>query len=79
MKVFSLFHPQKLMELIDVFVEEPIPFDDAYARKKIVTAGATPINLIGIADLITLKKQAGRPQDLQDIAALEQGLPGTNK
>lgn len=70
MKVFSLYHPQKLGELIDVFVEEQLPFKEAYARKKTVKFGTVQINLMSIADLITLKKKAGRPQDLQDINAL---------
>ena len=29
MRVFSLFHPQRSQELIDVFVDEPISFEDA--------------------------------------------------
>ncbi|MFN0117002.1 MAG: DUF6036 family nucleotidyltransferase [Elusimicrobiota bacterium] len=71
MKVFSLYHPQKLDELIDVFVEEQIPFSDAYSRKKVALLGTIPINVMQIPDLITLKKKAGRPQDLQDIIGLE--------
>ena len=71
MKVFSLYHPQKLDELIDVFVDEPIPFDEAYSRRKVETIGSTPVTIMQISDLIRLKKIAGRPQDVQDIAGLE--------
>jgi predicted nucleotidyltransferase len=74
MKVFSLYHPQKLDELIDIFVEEPLPFSDAYARKKIAHLGITRVNIMSIPDLIVLKKKAGRPQDMQDIAAMEDYL-----
>lgn len=71
MKVFSLYHPHKPEELIDVFVEEQLPFAEAYARKKVANLGSTPVNIMQIPDLITLKRKAGRPQDLQDIAGLE--------
>ncbi|OGR89545.1 MAG: hypothetical protein A2992_03855 [Elusimicrobia bacterium RIFCSPLOWO2_01_FULL_59_12] len=71
MKVFSLIHPQKLQELIDVFVDEPIPFAEAYHRREKVKIGASEVSVIGAEDLITLKKKSGRPQDLEDIRALE--------
>ncbi len=74
MLVFSLYHPQKPNELIDIFIQEPIPFAEADSRKSIGTLGKTSVNLMGIQDLITLKKRAGRAQDIQDIAFLEKAL-----
>lgn len=79
MKVFSLYHPKKLEELIDVFIEEQIPFKEAYSRKKISMIGETPINIVHISDLINLKKKSGRPQDLQDIEGLEYIFRNTPK
>ena len=71
MRVFSLFHPQRSQELIDVFVDEPISFEDAYKRRVKLPLGKRQLSVACVEDLITLKKQAGRPQDLQDIEALK--------
>lgn len=79
MKVFSLYHPKKCEELIDVFVEEQLPFADAYDRRHVATVGTTPVDVMQIPDLIALKKKAGRPQDLQDITGLEHILRSQRK
>lgn len=71
MRVFSLIHPQKLQELIDIFVNEPIPFAEAYNRREKVRVGSTEVSVIAAKDLIELKKKSGRPQDLEDVRALE--------
>ncbi len=74
MMVFSLYHPTKPQELIDIFINEPIPFKKAYERKTVVRVGAVSVDVIGKEDLITLKKKAGRPQDKEDIKALKKGM-----
>ena len=71
MIVFSLFHPQRAQELIDIFIEESIPFEEAYKRRVMVPLGTTQVSIANSEDLITLKQKAGRPQDLQDIQALK--------
>ncbi|OGP33634.1 MAG: hypothetical protein A2X88_05515 [Deltaproteobacteria bacterium GWC2_65_14] len=57
---------------IDVFIEEPMPFDSAYDRRKRVYAenGKLEIPVVGEADLISMKERSGRQQDLSDIDAL---------
>lgn len=57
---------------VDVFIEEPIPFDSAYARRKRVYAenGELEIAVLCEADLISMKERAGRQQDLSDVEAL---------
>ena len=57
--------------MIDVLVEPVVNFDEAYKRKKIVTINKVAIRLISISDLKKLKKDAGRPKDLEDIASLQ--------
>ncbi|HVK86514.1 MAG TPA: nucleotidyl transferase AbiEii/AbiGii toxin family protein [Kofleriaceae bacterium] len=69
--VFSLWSPEHPATEIDVFVEEPFPFAPAYARALHVDLGSTEVTVASIADLIGLKRAAGRPKDLADIAALE--------
>jgi hypothetical protein len=71
MLVFSLFHPKKTEELIDIFFDEPIPFADAYRRRVAIPLGKRQISVACQDDLIKLKRQAGRAQDMQDIRALE--------
>lgn len=71
MQVFSFFHPQKQLELIDVFVNEAIPFSDLYAERKVVEADCIPIPVVSIKHLKILKRIAGGPQDLSDVRSLD--------
>ena len=71
MRVFSFWDPKEPMREVDLFVEHPIPFGDLFARSEIVGVGGTQIRIASIPDLITLKKLAGRAEDLVDIEALE--------
>ncbi len=74
MIVFCFYHQDDLMNVIDVFVEHPLPFEEIYARRTLVPLGEVDISVIGIPDLIKLKEKAGRMQDLADIRALRQVL-----
>lgn len=74
MIVFCFYHQDDLMNVIDVFVEHPLPFEEIYARRTLVPLGEVNISVIGIPDLIKLKEKAGRMQDLADIRALRQVL-----
>jgi hypothetical protein len=71
MLVFSLFHPKRTRELIDIFITEPIDFNDAYARRKTVQLGERQVQVVSASDLIKMKELASRPQDLVDIKALK--------
>lgn len=72
MLVFSFYHPEQPLRLIDVFVDEPMPYKTVRAHKKVVTAKEIRIPLSSAEHLIQLKRQSGRPQDLADIEALEE-------
>jgi predicted nucleotidyltransferase len=74
MKVFSLIHPKELTHLLDVFVDEPIPFEEAYQRRERISAGSSKVNVACMTDLIHLKEKAGRQQDKADIQALKKLL-----
>lgn len=71
MRVFSFWDPQNPMRELDLFVEHPIDFEDLWSRSVLVEIGGTEARIASIEDLIALKRLAGRPQDLQDIQALE--------
>ncbi|MBI2061810.1 MAG: nucleotidyltransferase [Nitrospirae bacterium] len=72
LRVFSLWSPDMPVTEVDLFVEEPFPFDAAYSRGVPVKIGKVALKVMGLEDLITLKREAGRPQDLADLDALEE-------
>jgi hypothetical protein len=69
--VFSMWSSTHPALEIDLFVEEPFDFDEAYARALCVPLERTEITLVSLDDLLVLKRRAGRPLDHQDVAALE--------
>lgn len=72
MRVFTFLDPANPMLVVDCFAEDVLPFDDLWGRSEVRDLTSTTVRVASIADLITLKRHAGRPQDLQDIAALEE-------
>jgi hypothetical protein len=71
--VFSLISPDHPATTVDLFVEAPLPFDQAYAsavRQEVVPQVSA--TFVSYDDLLTLKKQAGRPKDLEDIKRLQE-------
>ncbi|MDO8520229.1 MAG: nucleotidyl transferase AbiEii/AbiGii toxin family protein [Deltaproteobacteria bacterium] len=70
MIVFSFINPKEPQELIDIFVQHPLPFEGMYKRKAGKKALGTVIPVLSIDDLIVLKKRAGRPKDIFDLGYL---------
>jgi len=71
MEVFSFVDPAQPMTLIDVFIEEKIPFQEIMKELVPVTAKDILILVVSLRHLKRLKQAAGRPQDLADIEAIE--------
>ncbi|HLT38702.1 MAG TPA: DUF6036 family nucleotidyltransferase [Enhygromyxa sp.] len=70
MIVFSLWDPADPTLDVDIFVREPFDFQAAYQRRIEVPLGATTATVVSLQDLLALKREAGRPQDIADIVAL---------
>ncbi len=69
--VFSLWSPRHPTLEVDLFVSEPFDFEAVYGRALLVELEKTEATVIALDDLISLKRQVGRPRDLEDVAALE--------
>lgn len=70
MMVFQVWHPTDPFCTVDVFIRNPIDFEDLWQRSISANLGRTDCRIAGIEDLIAMKTQAGRPQDLRDIEEL---------
>jgi hypothetical protein len=71
MLVFSFINPKMKFEVIDVFIQEPRPFEQLYQRQMAVEAFGATIPVLGLDDLIALKEEAGREKDLFDVSQLK--------
>jgi predicted nucleotidyltransferase len=79
MRVFAMHDPQNPMREVDLFVEAPLPFEELWARAKVIALGPTHVRIAAIDDLIAMKRQAGRPEDQTDVEALQRIAEGTSR
>ncbi|MBI3462630.1 MAG: hypothetical protein HY000_06150 [Planctomycetes bacterium] len=72
MKVFSLISTQHQRTDVDLFVEDPLGFERAYAdATRVEVAPDITGTFVALDDLILMKTQAGRPRDMEDIQQLQ--------
>ncbi len=71
MLVFSFWTDQHAMTIIDIFIEHPLNFEEMMSRAVAseLPSGEKAI-YASLQDLLLMKRSAGRPQDLADIAEL---------
>jgi predicted nucleotidyltransferase len=74
MKVFSMRDPENPMRMVDLFVENPLDFEELWVRSELMRLADSTVRVASIPDLIAMKRLARRQQDLQDIEALEEIL-----
>jgi predicted nucleotidyltransferase len=70
MVVFSMWDPANPVFEVDLFVREPFDFEAAYRRRVEISTGRTRMSVVALDDLLALKREAGRKQDVADIEAL---------
>jgi hypothetical protein len=74
MLVLALRPPDIKGPTVDVLIDPPLDIEAALKRAVRRQVNRVNISLISIEDLIRLKEQAGRTQDLSDIEHLQQLL-----
>jgi predicted nucleotidyltransferase len=72
MLVLQLWDPVNEERAVDVFVTEPIAFDELEAEAVSKDLDGVPVLIASIRHLIRMKQAAGRRRDLDDIEALRQ-------
>lgn len=71
MLVFQMVDEHDLRRNVDIFVSQPIGFEEMWQSSTVVFVDGVGIRVASIDHLIELKRQAARPQDLIDIEHLE--------
>lgn len=72
MLAFTFVNPKNPFENVDLLFSAPMSFEGAYRRKKVFRSKNIPIPTVAVQDLIRMKRKAGRPHDLDDLAILDQ-------
>lgn len=72
MIAFSLVGGERNIPTVDVLIGVDVPFEEAYGRREIRTLSGVGVSLASLEDMLTLKRLAGRAQDVADIEHLEQ-------
>ena len=67
---WSFINPDNPLEVVDILITEDVKNLTTVTRQ----AFDMKIKVAAIPDLIALKKKSGRPQDIEDIRALEKLL-----
>jgi len=69
--VFTFIDLKKPFKQIDIFLSNPIDFEEAYSRREVMTIGGAKVSIASIDDLIKMKASTARPRDMEDIHHLE--------
>jgi hypothetical protein len=73
---FTFAHPSDPLVAVDILLGVPLRYDEAAPGIHTFEVDGLPVPTLGRTDLIRLKRLAGRPRDLEDVRALEEGGDG---
>ena len=65
--VWKFHHPDDPLEQVDIIIN----YDLTGKRTRRMELASGPVEVLSITDLIAMKRESGRPQDIEDIRALE--------
>jgi len=68
---FPFHDPARPFVSVDLLIQLPLGFDGLWERRTTLNVAGEVVPVMGIDDLIALKRAAGREQDLADVRALE--------
>jgi hypothetical protein len=72
MVVLKLWSDQHRRTPVDVFIYEPFDFATEWRQsEKVEVCPGVLAPVVSLATLLQMKKEAGRPQDLEDIKELQ--------
>lgn len=69
--MFSLFDPARPSLVVDLFVAEPIRFDERWTQAVFIPVQGVSARVCSIPHLMALKELSGRSQDLLDLQNLK--------
>lgn len=72
MQVFQLWDPHNEQRSVDIFVNEPVKFEELWKASVIKDYDGLRLRIAGINHLIAMKTEAGRARDREDIAKLRE-------
>jgi len=64
---WNFYNPADLSEQVDI----TITYDLKNKRTKRIDLAGMPVQILSLKDLIDMKRQSARPQDVEDVKALE--------
>lgn len=67
---FPFHNPARPFEAVDLLLHVDLDFEAAWERRTTVDAAGVEVAVLGIDDLLALKRKAARPQDLADADVL---------
>jgi hypothetical protein len=79
MKAFCFHHTLKPFQEIDILLSHSLDFENAYKKRLVKSAEGFDISIVSMDDLIKLKKESGRAQDLSDIEMLRKAKEWTDE
>lgn len=63
----TFYNPKKPFRQVDLFLDNPIDFEQAYRRVRWFTFGGLRIPVASIDDLTAMKETTGRPRNQEDV------------
>ena len=69
--VLSFWDPENRRPTVDLFTEAPLDFLELWTSAQLMNISGYRIRVASREHLIQIKRQAGRPRDLEDVARLE--------